>query len=258
MELPVTSSTTPTTPAAPAAADDRPAPLPFDVFPDLFDQFTGLWDSIDSRFRDWLTASLPGARAGRAVELGCGAGRHTPVLAERYGEVLAVDVADGMLQIARRDRSRPNVTYERRDVLSVVPEKVGQYDAVVSIHTLHHVGEPDEVLPRVRSLVAPGGVAVLADIVDPGGWATREFHLDRAFSDARAAYVRTGDQQAALTVLRLLLHPRWLAMSAVEPPLPRQRFHDAYTAAFPGVVITDELHPLIAGAVWHNTDPKRP
>jgi 2-polyprenyl-3-methyl-5-hydroxy-6-metoxy-1,4-benzoquinol methylase len=256
--LQVTSPTQSTPTAAPAEDDDRQAQQPFDVFPDLFDQYTGMWDGIDSAFRDWLVASLPGAPGGRAVELGCGAGRHTLLLADRSSEVLAVDVADGMLEIARRDRSRPNITYERRDVLAVVPELSGRYDAVVSIHTLHHVGEPDLVLPRVRSLVAPGGVAVMADIVDPGGWTTRDFHTERAFTEARAAYGLTRDRQAALTVMGLLLHPRWLAMAAVDTPLTREQFHDAYTTEFPGVVINDELHPLMAGAVWHNTAPARP
>jgi 2-polyprenyl-3-methyl-5-hydroxy-6-metoxy-1,4-benzoquinol methylase len=231
---------------------------PFDAFPDLFDQYTGLWDGVDSTFTDWLAASLPGLSAGRAVDLGCGAGRHTLLLGDRYGEVLAVDVAEGMLEIARRDRSRPNIAYERRDVLGVASEHVGQYDAVLSVHTLHHVGPPDRVLPRLRSLVAPGGVAVLADIVDPGGWATGDFHVERAFSEARVAYGLTGDRQAALTVVGLLLHPRWLAMAATDTPLTRGQFHDAYTAVFPGAVITDDLHPLMAGAVWHNTAPEQP
>jgi SAM-dependent methyltransferase len=241
-----TTSTRPT-------ADDR-GREPFDVFADLFDQYTALWDGVDSAFADWLAASLPDVAGGRAVDLGCGAGRHTLLLADRYGEVLAVDAADGMLAIARRDRSRPNVTYAQRDVLAVTAEPARRFDVVLSVHTLHHVGPPDIVLPRVRSLVAPGGVAVIADIVDPGDWTSRGFHVDRAFAEACDAYAVTGDRQAALSVLGLLLHPRWLAMAAADTPLTRGQFHEAYTAEFPGVVITDGLHPLMAGAVWRNPD----
>jgi SAM-dependent methyltransferase len=233
--------------------DQRRAQQPFDVFPDLFDQFTGLWDGLDSAFSDWLSANVPDVPGGRAVDLGCGAGRHTLLLADQFDHVLAVDAAEGMLEIARRDRSRPGIAYERRDVLAVDPKVVGQFDVVLSVHALHHVGPPDVVLPRVRSLVAPGGTAILADIVDPGGWTTRDFHIGRACSDARAAYGLTGgDRQAALTVLGLLLHPRWLAMAAADTPLTCEQFHDAYTAEFPGVAITDGLHPLMAGAVWHS------
>ena len=90
--------------------DQYRAQQPFNVFPDLFDQFTGLWDGIDSAFSDWLAASLPDVVGGRAVDLGCGAGRHTLLLADRFDEVLAVDAAEGMLEIARRDRSGPNAT----------------------------------------------------------------------------------------------------------------------------------------------------
>jgi SAM-dependent methyltransferase len=238
--------------------DQQRTQQPFDVFPDLFDQFTGLWDGLNSAFSDWLSANVPEALRGRAVDLGCGAGRHTLLLADRFDHVLAVDAADGMLDIARRDRSRPNVAYERRDVLAVTPGLDSQFDVVLSVHTLHHVGPPDLVLPRVRSLVAPGGTAILADIVDPGGWTTRDCHTERAFSDARSAYGLTGgDRQAALTVLGLLLHPRWLAMAGMDTPLTREQFHDAYTAEFPGVAITHNLHPLMAGVVWHNPAPER-
>jgi 2-polyprenyl-3-methyl-5-hydroxy-6-metoxy-1,4-benzoquinol methylase len=247
------ASLAPTT-VATLEGNQRAAREPFDVFADLFDQYTALWDGVDSGFADWLAGSLPVMPGGRAVDLGCGAGRHTLLLADRYAEVLAVDAAEGMLAIARRDRARPNVTYAQRDVLAVTAEPARKFDVVLSVHTLHHVGPPDVVLPRVRSLVAPGGVAVLADIVDPGDWTSPGFHVDRAFAEACDAYAVTGDRQAALSVLGLLLHPRWLAMADADTPLTRGQFHDAYTAEFPGVMITDDLHPLMAGAVWRNPD----
>jgi SAM-dependent methyltransferase len=223
----------------------------FDPVAELFDRFAAVWDGIDSTFSDWVIGNLP-ARAGSAVDLGCGAGRHTALLADRFERVLAVDTAEGMLRIARRDRDRANISYQRADVLTVDPVQTGPFDLVLSVHTLHHVGAPDLVLPHVRSLVAPGGTAILADIVDPGDWANPGFHLDRAFADARGAYQLTGDRQAAITVLDLLLHPQWLATAAADTPLTRPQFHRHCAATFPDATITDDLHPLMAGAVWHN------
>ena len=75
---------------------------------------------------------------------------------------------------------------------------------------------PGGVLPHVRSLAAPGGTVLVADIVDPGGWATRDFHLDRAFADALVVHRLTGDPDAAADVLRLLLHPRWLQLTVAD------------------------------------------
>jgi SAM-dependent methyltransferase len=219
----------------------------FDAFPELFDRFTRTWDGISTAFDDWVLGALP-AHAGTAVDLGCGAGRHSVLLAGRCDRVLGVDVADRMLAVARAERSRPNVTYERGGVLDVR----GTFDVVLSVHTLHHVGPPAAVLPHVRSLVAPGGTVVVADIVDPGGWPTPEFHVERAFGDARVVYQLTGDGDAAADVVRLLLHPRWLQQAATDTPLTRDRFHAVYGEVFPGAVFADDLNPLMCGLVWTN------
>ena len=220
----------------------------FDAFSELFDHFTRIWDGISTDFDDWVLAALP-RRVRTAVDLGSGAGRHSVLLAERADRVLAVDVADRMLAVARARRALPGIDYQRRGVMDVSPDE-GPFDVVLSVHTLHHVGDPAVVLPHVRSLVAPGGTLVVADIVDPGGWATRDFHLDRAFGDARLVYQLTGDGEAAADVVRLLLHPRWLELTEADTPLTRETFHGAYGDAFPGAVFADDLNPVMCGAVW--------
>jgi SAM-dependent methyltransferase len=227
-------------------------PLYFNTFPDLYERFTAAWDNVDHRFTNWILSSIPDDGGTTALDLGCGAGRHTILLANRYQQVLAVDIADRMLDIARGRRAHPAIDYQRRGILDVTPDSDGQYDLVLSVHALHHVGDPTIVLAHVRSLVAPGGTAVIADIIDPGGWDTGEFHVDRAFGEARQLYQLTGDPQDAAGLLRLLLHPRWLEMAAAEPPLTREAFHRHYSDTLPGVVFTDDLHRLMCGAVWRN------
>jgi len=253
----VTDTTVPSSaPVRPRQHDGGPV---FDSLAGLFDRFTAVWDAIDGRFTDWLTAHLP-AGGQSAVDLGCGAGRHTVLLAERYPRVLAVDIAEEMLHIARTTRSAAGVDYERRGALDVDPGTDGRFDVVLSVHTLHHVGRPEVVLPHVRSLVAPGGVAVLADIIDPGGWTDPEFHLDRAFADARLIYQLTGSPEDAASILRLLLHPDWLAMTGTDIPLTRDQFHQQYEQVFSGAQFADDLNPIMCGAVWHapTADPTVP
>jgi SAM-dependent methyltransferase len=245
----MTESLTPSAPPASSRSHGaQDSGTYFDAFPDLFDRFTRIWDGISTSFDEWVLMNLP-ERAPRAVDLGCGAGRHSVVLADHAERVLAVDVSVRMLDIARTQRARPNVDYQQRGVLDVTVQD-GPFEVVLSVHALHHVGDPATVLPHVRSLVAPGGRLIVADIVDPGGWPTREFHNDRAFNDARMIYELTGDGDAAADVVRLLLHPRWLQLTEADTPLTRDAFHAAYEEAFPGARFTDDLNPLICGAVW--------
>lgn len=223
----------------------------FDAFPHLYQRFTDIWDGISTGFDDWIRQNLP-AGAATAVDLGCGAGRQSVLLAGHLGTgrpVLAVDVSEQMLAAARTGRRRPGIDYQHRGVLDVKPQE-GPFDIVLSAHTLHHVGDPRTVLPHVRSLVAPGGTLIVADIIDTGGWDTPEFHTGRAFNDAALVYELTGDGDAAADVVRLLLHRRWLELARADTPLTREVFHRTYEEVFPGATFTDDLNPIMCGAVW--------
>lgn len=226
-----------------------PDPPDFDGMAHLFAAFTEVWDGIDrGAFSAWVGRQL-GAGA-RAADLGCGAGRHLPLLAERYDAVLAVDVSRAILGLAVRRHAQPGITFRRADLLDLDPARDGTFDAVLAVNALHHAGPAEVVLPRVRDLVAPGGVLVAVDMVDPGDWTSPGWHVDRAFADARAAWELTGDADRATAVLRQLLDPGWLAMGLRDTPLRREEFHAAYRAVFPGASFADDLHPLMCGATW--------
>jgi len=51
-------------------------------------------------------------RGGSCVEVGCGPGRMTRALAERFDEVVALDVSPAMLEQARANVSAPNVRFQ--------------------------------------------------------------------------------------------------------------------------------------------------
>jgi SAM-dependent methyltransferase len=113
-------------------------------------------DSIMS----WLVSVLPAA-GGRALDLGCGPGRHAVLLAGRFAHVDAIDLSLPMIEIARVKRSRPNVAYRQADLLEVTGS--GEYDLVLSVMTLHHVPDLQAALGHIKGLLAPGGRIVLAD-----------------------------------------------------------------------------------------------
>jgi 2-polyprenyl-3-methyl-5-hydroxy-6-metoxy-1,4-benzoquinol methylase len=110
--------------------------------------------------RRWLVRVLPPA-GGRALDLGCGAGRHAVLLAERFNRVDAVDLSQPMIEIARAKRSRPNVDYQQADLLEITG--AGEYDLVLSVMTLHHVPDLRAALAHIKGLLAPGGRIALAD-----------------------------------------------------------------------------------------------
>jgi hypothetical protein len=119
----------------------------------------------------------------------------------------------------------------------------------------HHPSLRDHarVLPDIQTLVAPGGHVVLIDIVDPGQWTSREWHIEEAFRDALDSYRnRSRNHAAAADVVRLRLHPAWLAHVTTNIPLTRQLFHDTYGAVFPGAEFTDDVNRVVAALRWEN------
>jgi len=224
----------------------------FDALAELFERFAADTDPI---YRPWIEAAVP-VQGDRAVDLGCGSGRFAGLLAARYNDVLAVDISRREIDLAEIKRHHPNVDYRVRSLLEVTPDEDDQFDLVLSVNTIHHLRDHARVLPHIKSLVAPDGHAVLIDIIDPGQWKSRDWHIAEAFRDAETSYrhrFRTAD--AAADVLRLRLHPSWLDHVLTNIPLTRDGFHHIYAANFPGATFTDNLDPVVAAMHWQAPDP---
>ncbi|TCO26261.1 ubiquinone/menaquinone biosynthesis C-methylase UbiE [Kribbella steppae] len=176
---------------------------------------------------DWLPTVLP-ERRRRAIDLGCGAGRHAVILADYFDQVDAIDLSGPMIRLARRKRSRPNVSYLESDILDVA----GQYDFVTSSATLHHVAEPALVLMHIRTLVAVGGRAALADTVSPRPANPKWWLYGGEVRKLARNLVRRGAGDA-WEIFRLSTG-EWLDHRASDRYLSRDGFERLYGAAFPG------------------------
>jgi 2-polyprenyl-3-methyl-5-hydroxy-6-metoxy-1,4-benzoquinol methylase len=227
----------------------------FDELAELFRIFAADTDRI---YRDFVSAAVPdlSARPGsRAVDLGCGSGRFTDLLAARNGEVLGVDIARRELEMARAEHPQPHVAFDQRSLLDVTPVADGRFDLVFSVNTVHHLSAHQVVLPHLRTLVAPGRYLVVIDIINPGGWdAGRDWHVRAAFAAALESYLdRSRDLDTAVAVLRLMLHPAWLDHVTTNIPLTLIEFVNHYGAAFPGARFT-QLSPVVAAVQWRAPD----
>jgi len=169
--------------------------------------------------------------------------------------VLAVDIAERELEIARAQHSRPNITYQWGSLLDVTADADGPFDLVLSVNTLFHLfgqHDSDRVLRHVRSLVAPRGCAVVGDIVSPGPRSLLH-HRWWGVEDAIRTLIRRRSLPDAWTVLRLRQHPVWMQHARTNQPLTRPDFHRHYSAVFHGARFTDDLDPFVCAIQWHNT-----
>ena len=134
----------------------------FDRVAETYDRLGDL--NTEGLIGSWLEGLLPAA-GGQALDLGCGTGRHAVLLAGRFEQVDAIDLSGPMIDLATKRRSRPNITYRQADLHHI--DGVGQYDFVLSVLTLHHVPDLHAALSHIKTLLAPGGRAVVMDMYPP-------------------------------------------------------------------------------------------
>jgi SAM-dependent methyltransferase len=222
---------------------------------DLYNRFTRSLDAPEVPMNRWLNRHLGSGR--RALDVGCGTGRHTVMLADRYDDVVGVDVAPAMIEIAERDRLRPNIRYQTRDILSLTPEHDGRFDLVLALGCVVNVGPPKLVLGHLRSLVAKGGTLLVMEPTWEPGWGSRDWQVNFAFRTARAVWEATGDLDDVIAALRVVLHPTWLEMAGIGVPLAREDFLREYSAALPGVIIEEGWERLglaVFAVSWRAAD----
>lgn len=220
------------------------------LFSDLaaeYDRFSQTLSQPGAPINRWLDEHL--GTGHRALDVGCGTGRYSELMADRFDEVVGVDAAAGMVEFARAHRSRPNITYVQGDILRLDPAEHGLFDVVLAFSLVLHVGAPQTVLSAMRGLVAPGGRLIVVEPERPPTWGQDGWQTDLAFGVARAAFEATGDIDDAITALRLVLSPNWMQISRLSEPPTRAEFVEQYNEALPGLSIEEGL-PGCLVALW--------
>lgn len=117
------------------------------------------------RFRDErkrpffeLLARVEAPAPAQVVDLGCGTGDLTRVLAERWpsAHVVGVDSSEAMVAEATRRPAPPQVRFQQADLARWTPS--APVDVLVSNAALHWLPDHAGLLSQLVSLLAPGGV----------------------------------------------------------------------------------------------------
>jgi len=122
-------------------------------------------------------------RGGTCVEVGCGPGRMTAALAERFDRVVAVDVSPAMVERARASVADAKVDFRvvSGDRLDGVDSGVA--DALVCYLVLQHLPSRETVLSYIaefgRVLGERGEAFIQLPVLD-GGWRPRAWRAARS------------------------------------------------------------------------------
>ena len=115
--------------------------------------------AVEAALASWLAARRP----GHVLELACGTGLFTRVIAPRVARLTAIDASSEVIEINRACVDAGNVDYVQADLFAWRPTQ--RYDAVFFSFWLSHVPEQRfaEFWQLVAAALAPGGAVYLID-----------------------------------------------------------------------------------------------
>jgi ubiquinone/menaquinone biosynthesis C-methylase UbiE len=119
------------------------------------------WDH-NSHYHSYLLKHISSSGSD-ALEIGCGTGSFTRLLAQRFRRVLALDLSPRMIEMAKeRSGQYSNIDFQVADATTYeFPSE--QFDCVASIATLHHLPfEP--MFSQMKSTLKAGGTLLILDL----------------------------------------------------------------------------------------------
>ena len=140
------------------------------------EQFVASGEPLVASALDWA-APLPGH--ARALEIGCGVGRFTTALAQRFARVDGVDVSPTMLALAGRLGLPANAHLHLGSGRDLAGLPDGAFDLAFSHLVFQHIADRSAIasyLGELARTLQPGGVAVLQFDTRPASTAATVLH----------------------------------------------------------------------------------
>ena len=160
-----------------------------------FEEFLQQLDALP-RIRELrLSASrrIAPTQAGRVLDLGCGIGGATFLLAEQLGDaghVVGVDISAQLIETAKRiANGRPRVEFQVADAASL-PYPTNFFDAAYTERVFLYLPDREAALAELRRVVRPDGLICLVDVdFDCAAIYSRQRELTRRITSIVAAAI---------------------------------------------------------------------
>ncbi|HDS29578.1 MAG TPA: class I SAM-dependent methyltransferase, partial [Firmicutes bacterium] len=128
----------------------------------------------------------------KALDLGCGEGYGSKMLAGRAESAVGVDIDDKAIAHAVENYQADNLKFVASDVCDL-PFDDNEFDAVVSFEVIEHIVNPKRMLEEIARILKPDGILLLST---PNGAVKiasvpNPFHIKEFNRDELESLIRT-------------------------------------------------------------------
>lgn len=127
------------------------------------------------QWRDLLSTHIDRTAISLVVDLGCGTGRFSELLAAHFGaQVIGIDPSQKMLDQARQKPISGNVVF-RQALAEALPLQDGSVDLVFMSQVYHHLTDPFAVARECWRVLRGGGYACIRNTTRENDFVYRHF-----------------------------------------------------------------------------------
>lgn len=107
------------------------------------------------------TELLAEEKLGKVLELGCGTGLYTEVLAQNAESILATDLSDEMIEAAKKKRGNlDKVEFAKADALDL-EFKEQSFDTAFMANLIHIIGNGERLIQESKKVLKKGGKIII-------------------------------------------------------------------------------------------------
>lgn len=169
------------------------------VYDYIYEQFRP-YQELQAEVLELVAAGVPAGALKRdmhVLEVGCGPGNFTFVLAEAGFNALGLESYAALVELAREKRRAKrlaNLAFRHGDLAESAGIRDASFDEVVSIHSLYVHPQPETLLKEAYRILKPGGHAIFVN----------HTHQVAQWATFREIKVRDGLKPAMSSLLWLL------------------------------------------------------
>jgi ubiquinone/menaquinone biosynthesis C-methylase UbiE len=142
-----------------------------------FDEKAKGWDLDPDRvararaFANEILNAAGSRKFSNALEFGSGTGNVSFQLADKFASITLADTSEGMLEVLREKIASGNITNMNPFLINEsypLTSKKG-FDIVYTLLTLHHVNNLNSIFSDLSTVLKPGGLLFIGDLVTEDG-----------------------------------------------------------------------------------------